>query len=84
MTSFKNIYTGILEIPSNQLVIEQYRKRPDLYEEIQESKAHTSTNLKNMSNLTLKELKRQADILGLSYNKNASKAQILSLLEKVI
>ena len=84
MASFLNLSLGVIETPSNKSVVEQYKKRPELYKELKESTMHTNTTPKNMSNLTLKELKRQADILGLSYNKNASKAQILALLEKVV
>ena len=69
MASFLNLSLGVIETPSNKSVVEQYKKRPELYKELKESTMHTNTTPKNMSNLTLKELKRQADILGLSYNK---------------
>lgn len=84
MASFLNLSLGVIETPSNKSVVEQYRKRPELYKELQDSIAHSNTTPKNMLNLTLKELKQQADMLGLSYNKNASKTQILALLEKAL
>lgn len=34
MISFVNLSTGVVETPSNQSVVEQYKKRPDLYRKV--------------------------------------------------
>lgn len=37
MSSFVNLTTGVIETPGNKSVVEQYKKRFDLYKELDES-----------------------------------------------
>ena len=37
MSSFVNLTTGVIETPGNKSVVEQYKKRPDLYKELEKS-----------------------------------------------
>lgn len=39
MKKFLNKKVGVVEIVTNKFVIEQYEKRPDLYEPVTETKA---------------------------------------------
>jgi len=80
LAKFINITTGVTETPHNNSVIEQYRKKTELYKELQENIASDNIPHKNISECTLKELKEQADMLGLEYNKRAKKDEILALL----
>lgn len=75
MKSFINLKTGIIEIPNNSMVIEQYQKRTDLYAEYKpvESK-------KVDKEPTLNELKKKAKEMGISYDNKVTKAELLELI----
>lgn len=75
MKSFINLATGVVETPNNSMVIEQYEKNTDLYEEYKPIK-----NNKISEEPTLKELKEQADTLGLTYDKRVTKAKLIEML----
>ena len=78
MIKFINKQLGVLEAPNNDKVLEQYKKRPELYGTIEEIDLDEE---KDYSKYTLKELKNEADILGLVYSKKATRNEILNLLE---
>lgn len=91
MIKFINKQLGVLEAPNNDKIIEQYRKRPDLYGEIEEIDLDKKLEAnevgqkmplhKDYSKYTLKELKNEADSIGLVYNKKITRSEILALLE---
>lgn len=76
MIKFINKATGIIEEPHNEEVIKQYQKSK-LYRQLFEK---TEELPKNYDNYTLKELKQEADKLGLSYKKRATKSDLIALL----
>lgn len=69
---FKNLITGNVEIVTNKMLIEQYKKYTDRYELVEDKKADNEP--------TLKELKEQADSLGIEYAKKVTKAELLELI----
>jgi hypothetical protein len=70
MKKFKNIKTGIVEVVTNERLIEQYEKYSDVYELV------GATN----NEPTLKELKEKADSLGIEYKAKVTKAELLELI----
>ena len=70
MKKFKNIKTGIVEVVTNEKLIEQYEKYNDVYELV------GATN----NEPTLKELKERADELGIEYKAKVTKAELLELI----
>lgn len=70
MKKFKNKMVGVIEVVTNEEVIKQYLKYNDIYELIEDKKAEP----------TLKELKEQADGLGITYNSKVTKAELLELI----
>lgn len=75
MKSFINLKTGVIETPNNSMVIEQYEKNIDLYEEYKPTKSENADK-----ELTLRELKEQADALGLTYAKKVTKAELIEMI----
>jgi hypothetical protein len=71
MKTFKHKITGIIEHVTNPVLVEQYEKHADVYEEIVANEP------------TLKELKEQADALGIEYKPNVSKNKLLELIKSV-
>lgn len=71
MKTFKNLKSGVLEHVTNEKLLEQYEKYTDVYEVVDE---------KADKEPTLKELKEQADALGLTYNKKVTKAELTEML----
>ena len=61
MKSFINLKTGVIEIPNNRMVIEQYQKRTDLYAEYKPVESKKANN-----EPTLNELKKKAKEMGVS------------------
>lgn len=43
MRKFKNVKTGVIENVTNEKLVEQYTKRPDLWKEVKEKGAKTET-----------------------------------------
>lgn len=78
---FRHIATGIIEEPHNSKVIEQYQKS-ELYQEIEELPQATKpvVALKDYAGYTLKELKKEADTLGLTYRNKATKSELIAIL----
>jgi len=72
MKTFKNLKTGVLEHVTNEKLIPQYEKYTDVYELVGEKKADNEP--------TLKELKEQADALGIEYKAKVTKAELLELI----
>lgn len=73
MKTFKNLKTGVLEHVANEKLVEQYEKYTNVYELVDEKK-------KDDKELTLNELKEQADALGLTYDKKVTKAKLTEIL----
>lgn len=71
MKKFINKNTGLVEIVSNEKLIEQYEKYNNVYE---------SVGVKD-NEPTLKELKEKADSLGIEYKARVTKAELLELIE---
>ena len=71
MKKFINKNTGLVEIVTNDKLIEQYEKYNNVYE-IVGSKDNEPT---------LKELKEKADSLGIEYKARVTKAELLELIE---
>lgn len=69
MKTFKNLKSGVLEHVTNEKLIPQYEKYTDVYELV---KANNEP--------TLKELKKQADALGIEYTKKVTKDELLELI----
>lgn len=69
MKIFKNKELGIIEKVKNEMVIEQYEKRPEIYEEIKENKEPT-----------LNELKAKAKEMGIEYDNKVKKDELLALI----
>lgn len=69
MKTFKNKNTGVLEHVTNELLIEQYEKYTDVYEVINEN-----------NEPTVSELKKKAKNLGITFNKNVTKEELLNLI----
>lgn len=69
MKTFKNLKSGVLEHVTNEKLIPQYEKYTDVYELV---KANNEP--------TLKELKEQADALGIEYTKKVTKDELLELI----
>ncbi len=74
MKTFKNLKTGVLEHVTNEKLITQYEKYTDTYELLKEKEANNEP--------TLKELKEQADALGVKYDNKVTKAELLELIAK--
>lgn len=74
MKKFRNIKTGIVEIVKNEKLIEQYEKHSEVYELVDD---------KSNNEPTLKELKEQADALGIEYKAKVTKAELLELIANV-
>lgn len=72
MKTFKNLKTGVLEHVTNEKLIAQYEKYKDVYELVKEKEANNEP--------TLKELKEQADALGVKYASKVTKAELLELI----
>lgn len=70
MKLFKNKKLGIIEKVSNELVIKQYEKYTEFYEEVKE----------NTKEPTLNELKAQAKELGIEYDSKVTKDELLTLI----
>lgn len=70
MKKFKNIRTGIIEVVTNERLIEQYEKYSDVYELVGAKDNEP----------TLKELKERADELGIEYKAKVTKAELLELI----
>lgn len=70
MKKFKNIKTGIVEVVTNERLIEQYEKYSDVYELVGAKDNEP----------TLKELKERADELGIEYKAKVTKAELLELI----
>lgn len=70
MKKFKNIRTGIIEVVTNEKLIEQYEKYNDVYELVGAKDNEP----------TLKELKERADELGIEYKAKVTKAELLELI----
>lgn len=75
MKSFINLKTGVIEIPNNRMVIEQYQKRTDLYAEYKPVESKKANN-----EPTLNELKKKAKEMGISYDNKVTKAELLELI----
>lgn len=71
MKTFKNLKTGVLEHVTNEALIPQYEKYTDVYKLV-DGKADKEP--------TVKELKEQADALGIEYNTKVTKAELLELI----
>lgn len=70
MKTFRNLKVGVLETVNDELA-KQYEDRPNLYKLVDDT-----------SEPTLKELKEQADALGLTYNKKVTRAELIEMLSK--
>ena len=71
MKTFKNLKVGVLETVNVELA-KQYEARPSIYAPVEtESKTNEPT---------LKELKEQADALGIEYKAKVTKAELLEML----
>lgn len=70
MKKFRNKIVGVIEVVTNEEVIKQYLKHSDIYELLEDKKAEP----------TLKELKEQADALGIVYTSKVTKAELLELI----
>ncbi len=71
MKTFKNLKVGVLETVNDELA-KQYEARPSIYAPVEtESKTNEPT---------LKELKEQADALGIEYKAKVTKAELLEML----
>ena len=68
MKKFLNKNTGLVEVVTNEKLIEQYEKYNNVYE------------LVGANEPTLKELKEKADALGLEYKVKVTKAELLELI----
>lgn len=68
MKTFKNLRVGVFETVSDELA-KQYEARPDVY-----------ASVDTVIEPTLKELKEQADALGLKYKARVTKAELLEIL----
>lgn len=75
MKSFINLKTGVIETPNNSIVIEQYEKNTELYEEYK-----AVENKKADKEPTLNELKKKAKELGIEYDNKVTKAELLDLI----
>lgn len=71
MKTFKNLKVGVLETVNDELA-KQYEARPNIY-------ALVETGDKT-NEPTLKELKEQADALGIEYKAKVTKAELLEML----
>jgi len=73
MKTFKNKKTGVLEHVTNEKLLAQYEKYTDVYELVNE---------KAENEPTLKELKEQADALGIKYKAKVTRAELLELIKE--
>jgi hypothetical protein len=70
MKKFKNKNTGLVEVVTNEKLIEQYEKYNEVYESVGG----------NDNEPTLKELKEKADAMGIEYKAKVTKAELLELI----
>jgi hypothetical protein len=70
MKKFKNKNTGLVEVVTNEKLIEQYEKYNEVYELVGG----------NDNEPTLKELKEKADAMGIEYKAKVTKAELLELI----
>lgn len=73
---FKNIKTGAVLEPNSKFTEEQMEKS-NLYVEINVS---TNGKKKEEKNITVSQIKEKLDELGIEYDENATKADLLTLL----
>lgn len=73
MKTFKNKKTGVLEHVTNEKLLAQYEKYTDVYELVNE---------KSENEPTLKELKEQANALGIEYKAKVTRAELLELIKE--
>ena len=71
MKTFKNLKVGVLETVNDELA-KQYEARPSIYSQFQVER--------KINEPTLKELKEQADALGIEYKAKVTKAELLEML----
>ena len=74
MKEFRNLETGLIEVPHNAKVIKQYEKNTALYEEYKEELPKKTTEP------TLSELKKQAKELGIEFDNKITKADLQELI----
>ena len=74
MKEFRNLETGLIEVPHNAEVIKQYEKNTSLYEEYKEELPKKTTEP------TLSELKKQAKELGIEFDNKITKADLQELI----
>lgn len=74
MKEFRNLETGLIEVPHNAEVIKQYEKNTALYEEYKEELPKKTTEP------TLSELKKQAKELGIEFDNKITKADLQELI----
>lgn len=72
MKKFKDVRTGVVEIVTNKELIKQYENHSEVYELVGDKNTDTEP--------TLKELKEQADVLGIEYKARVTKAELLELI----
>lgn len=70
MKKFINKNTGLVEVVTNEKLIEQYEKYNKVYELVGG----------NDNEPTLKELKEKADAMGIEYKAKVTKAELLELI----
>lgn len=70
MKKFLNKNTGLVEVVTNEKLIEQYEKYNEVYELVGAKDNEP----------TLKELKEKADALGIEYKAKVTKAELLELI----
>lgn len=80
MKSFINLKTGAIETPNNSMVIEQYEKYTEIYKEV--SAENSIKNAENSVELTYNELKKKAKKMGIKYQNNITKAELLKLINE--
>lgn len=79
---FRHKATGIIEEPHNAKVIEQYQKS-ELFKKIEElpqAPKEPVVASKDYTGYTIKELKQEADTLGLTYRNKATKSELIAIL----
>lgn len=71
MKTFKNNKTGVIYEVTNEVLVEQYESRKDLYTEITKGATNEPT---------LNELKKKAKEMGIDYDNKVKKDELLALI----
>lgn len=68
---FRNMTSNVIEKVTNPIVIEQYEKRPNLYEKLEENNEHK---------VSMEDLKAKATEMSLTFAGNISRKNLEKLI----